>query len=333
MKKKENILTGDRPTGPLHVGHFVGSLANRIQLQDKYNQFIMIADTQALTDHYEDPKRVRDSVFQVLADYLAVGIDPKKTTIFIQSEIPEIAELALYFMNLVTWNRLKHNPTVKAEINLKKFESVPAGFMVYPISQAADITAFKARYVPVGDDQLPMLEQTQEIVKKFNRLYKKDVLVYPEAILSDYTRLPGTDGKEKMSKSLNNAIYLGEEENSFTKKIKKMYTDPNHLRVEDPGEVKGNPVFTYLDAFDPDKKTVNDLKEHYKKGGLGDSVVKKRLLDVMQNFLKPIREKRSKFIKNHDYLVDILKKGTEIARHQVQSTMREVKEVMFLDYF
>ena len=289
---KKIILTGDRPTGPLHLGHFVGSLQNRTLLQDEYQQYILIADLQALTDHADKPQEIKDNIIKVTLDYLSVGIDPKKTVICIQSQLPEIAELTMYFLNLVTWNRLKHNPTVKAEIKQKNFkENVPAGFMVYPVSQAADITIFKANLVPVGEDQLPMIEQTSEIVRKFNRMYR-EVLIEPKALIPKYARLPGTDGQTKMGKTLNNAIYLSDDEDVVQKKVMKMYTDPNHLRVEDPGKVEGNPVFTYLDVFDPDKEKVAQLKAHYQKGGLGDVIVKRRLLEVMQEFLSPIRKKR-----------------------------------------
>lgn len=266
--KKKIVLTGDRPTGPLHLGHFVGSLQNRLELQNSAKQFVMIADAQALTDHAKEPQKVRQNVTQVALDYLAVGIDPKKTVIFIQSLIPELFEMTAYFLNLVTWNRLKHNPTVKQEIKQKGFEeNIPAGFMVYPVSQAADITAFKAEIVPVGEDQLPMIEQAHEIVRHFNQTYNCNVLVYPEALIPKIARLPGTDGQAKMSKSLNNCIYLSDPPEVIEKKVKGMYTDPNHLRVEDPGNVKDNPVFIYLDAFDPDKEKLESMKAHYARGG------------------------------------------------------------------
>jgi len=330
---KKIILTGDRPTGPLHLGHFVGSLRNRVKLQDECEQFVMIADAQALTDHAENPELIRQSIIEVALDYLAVGIDPAKTTIFIQSMIPELHELTMYYLNLVTWNRLKHNPTVKAEIQQKNFgESVPAGFMVYPISQAADITAFKANLVPVGDDQIPMIEQTVEVVRKFNRAYKSKVLVEPKALIAEVARLPGIDGGAKMSKTLGNAIYLKDPMNILAKKVKKMYTDPNHLRVEDPGKVEGNPVFTYLDAFDPDKDKVQELKEHYARGGLGDSVVKKYLLEVLEAFLTPIHMKREELAKDPDHVMDIIFKGTEVARERAASTLKEVKEAMGIAY-
>ena len=286
---KKRVLTGDRPTGPLHLGHYIGSLANRVHLQETHEQFIMIADVQALTDHVDRPEKIRENILQVALDYLAVGIDPQKTTILIQSKIPDLFELTLYFLNLVTWNRLKHNPTVKAEIRQKGFgDQVSAGFMIYPVSQAADITAFKAQVVPVGDDQLPMLEQAREIVKKFNALYD-NVLIEPEAMVSSFARLPGTDGQAKMGKSLGNAIFLSDSSDQVAAKVKSMYTDPGHLRVEDPGKVIGNPVFTYLDAFATDKQKVEEMKAHYQRGGLGDSVVKKYLLQVLEEFLEPIR--------------------------------------------
>ena len=267
MSHQKIILTGDRPTGKLHLGHYVGSLAARVKLQDTHRQFIMLADMQALTDHAHEPEKIRQSVLEVSLDYLAVGIDPKKSTILIQSLIPALPELTMYYLNLITWNRLKHNPTVKLEIQQKGYgEEIPAGFMVYPVSQAADITAFKANVVPVGDDQIPMIEQCVEIVRKFNRLYKTDALVEPEILTSPIARLPGIDGKAKMSKSLGNAIYLSDSADEVAKKVKGMYTDPTHLRVEDPGKVEGNPVFTYLDAFATDKAKVAELKAHYQRG-------------------------------------------------------------------
>jgi len=330
---KKTILTGDRPTGKLHVGHYVGSLASRVRLQDECRQFVMLADQQALTDHADDPRMVRESIVQVALDYLAVGIDPKKTTIFIQSMIPALPEIMMYYLNLVTWNRLKHNPTVKAEIQQKGFgEEVPAGFMVYPISQAADITAFKADLVPVGDDQIPMIEQCVEVVRKFNRLYKTDVLVEPQVVLAAVARLPGIDGKAKMSKSLNNAIFLSDTADEVAKKVKGMYTDPGHLRVEDPGKVEGNPVFTYLDAFATDKAKVAELKAHYQRGGLGDSVVKKYLLEVMQTFLEPIRHRRGEFAKDLNHVWQILFKGTEVAHETAQKTLGEIKAAMGINY-
>lgn len=334
MSQKKIVLTGDRPTGPLHLGHFVGSLKNRIELQKTHQQFIMIADLQALTDHADQPQKVRENVLQVMLDYLSVGIDPNKSTIFIQSLIPELAELTLYYLNLVTFNRLKHNPTVKAEIKQKNMDDmVPAGFMIYPISQAADITAFKADIVPVGEDQIPMIEQTIEIVRKFNRTYNTDVLIEPKALVPAIARLPGTDGSAKMSKTLNNAIYLSDSMDVVSKKVKGMYTDPNHLKVEDPGTIEGNPVFTYLDAFDPDKEALEEKKAHYQRGGLGDSILKKHLLQVLEGFLEPIRQRRKEYEKDPTYVMNLLKKGTHDAKDFASSTLKEVKKAMHLDYF
>lgn len=334
MSKKKIILTGDRPTGKLHLGHYVGSLSARVKLQDSHQQFVMIADMQALTDHAHEPELIRQHILEVALDYLAVGIDPEKNTIFIQSLVPALAELTMYYLNLVTWNRLKHNPTVKLEIQQKGFgEEVPAGFMIYPISQAADITAFKAEVVPVGDDQIPMIEQTVEVVRKFNRLYKTDVLVEPKAVTSAIARLPGIDGKAKMSKSLNNAIYLSDEADVVTKKVKGMYTDPGHLKVEDPGKVEGNPVFTYLDAFGTDKPKIEEMKAHYSRGGLGDSVVKKYLLDALQSFLDPVRRRRAEYAKDPQAVMQLLAKGTEIAKRAANQTLTEVRRAMGIDYF
>ncbi len=328
---KDVILTGDRPTGPLHLGHFVGSLANRIKMQDECLQFVMIADMQALTDHANEPELIKKSILEVVLDYLAVGIDPKKTIIFLQSLIPQISELTMYYLNLVTWNRLKHNPTVKQEIKQKKFkDSVPAGFMIYPISQAADITAFKANLVPVGDDQLPMIEQTNEIVRKFNRIYNKNVLVEAKAMIAQIARLPGIDGNAKMSKTLKNAIYLSDEPDILKKKVMSMYTDPTHLKIEDPGNVEGNPVFTYLDAFDPDKKNVQKMKDHYTKGGLGDVVCKKRLLEVLDNFLAPIRKRRKDYAKDPKYVLDLIFTGSKEAEKIAKKTLKEVKDAMHM---
>lgn len=333
MAQKKTVLTGDRPTGPLHLGHYVGSLVNRLELQKSCRQFVMIADAQALTDHAHEPQKVRENVLQVALDYLAIGIDPAQTTIFIQSLVPQLAELTMYYLNLVTWNRLKHNPTVKQEIVQKGYgESVPAGFMVYPVSQAADITAFKADLVPVGEDQLPMIEQTNEIVRHFNRIYNCNVLVEAEALIPPVARLPGIDGKAKMGKSLGNAIYLSDSADAVAKKVKGMYTDPGHLKVEDPGKVEGNPVFIYLDAFDPDKEAVARLKAHYQRGGLGDSVVKKRLLDVLQAFLEPIRTRRAEYAKDPAAVMEILFKGTAASESVAAATLAEVRQAMFLDY-
>jgi tryptophanyl-tRNA synthetase len=334
-EQKQYVLTGDRPTGKLHLGHYVGSLANRLILQDQdqYKQFVMIADTQALTDNADNPEKVRQSITEVALDYLAVGIDPQKTTIFIQSLIPQLCELTMYYLNLVTWNRLKHNPTVKAEIVQKGYgENVPAGFMIYPISQTADITAFKATLVPVGEDQIPMIEQAVEIVRKFNRIYKTDVLVEPKAIVPDVARLPGVDGQAKMSKSLNNAIYLSDTADELAKKVKSMYTDPTHLKVEDPGKVEDNPVFIYLEAFDPDKKGLEAMKEHYQRGGLGDSVVKKRLLEVLETFLKPIRERRDLYKRDLPAVWKVLMEGTREAEAFAAQTLKEVRQAMNIDY-
>ncbi|MBS0605591.1 MAG: tryptophan--tRNA ligase [Parachlamydiales bacterium] len=334
MDRKKVVLTGDRPTGPLHLGHYVGSLKNRVELQKSCKQFVMVADVQALTDNYEHPQKVRENVLQVALDYLAVGIDPEQTTIFIQSLIPQIPELTLYYLNLVTWNRLKHNPTVKQEIVQKGYgESVPAGFMVYPVSQAADITVVKADLVPVGEDQLPMIEQTNEIVRHFNRIYQKEVLVEAQALIPKLARLPGTDGKAKMSKSLGNCIYLGDSADAVAKKVKGMYTDPGHLKVEDPGKVEGNPVFTYLDAFDPDTAAVEELKAHYQRGGLGDSIVKKRLNDVLQAFLEPVRQRREAYAKDPQAVMQMLKKGTGKTLEIAEQTLQDVRKAMCLDYF
>lgn len=333
MAEKTVILTGDRPTGPLHLGHYVGSLRNRVQLQESCTQYVLVADQQALTDHADQPEKVRANVLQVALDYLAVGIDPAKTTICIQSLLPELPELTLYYLNLITWNRLKHNPTVKQEILQKGYgESVPAGFMVYPVSQAADITAFKATLVPVGEDQLPMIEQTNEIVRHFNRIYKCEVLVETKALLSTTGRLPGTDGKTKMSKSLGNCIYLSDPADVVVKKVKSMYTDPGHLRVEDPGKVEGNPVFIYLDAFDPDKEALEAMKAHYMRGGLGDMVVKKRLIEVLEAFLGPVRAKREELAKDPQAVMKILLEGTARARLVTAQTLKDVRKAMHLDY-
>ena len=334
MSKTKVILTGDRPTGPLHLGHFVGSLQNRVSLQDTCQQFVMIADAQALTDNADNPQKVRDNVLEVALDYLAVGICPTKTTIFIQSQIPELFEMTLYFLNLITWNRLKHNPTVKQEIKQKGFEeSIPAGFMVYPVSQAADITAFKAEIVPVGEDQLPMIEQTNEIVRHFNRIYKAEVLVEAKALIPKMARLPGTDGGAKMSKSLGNCIYLKDHPDDVAKKIKGMLSDPGHLRVEDPGNVEASPVFTYLDAFDPDLLGLEELKAHYRRGGLGDSIVKKRLIEVLQSLLDPIRKKREELAQDKQAVMQILLEGSKAAREVAGKTLAEMKQVMCLNYF
>ncbi len=348
MSKSKIILTADRPTGRLHIGHYVGSLKRRVELQNsgEFDKiFIMIADAQALTDNAENPEKVRQNVIEVALDYLACGIDPTKSTIFIQSQIPELCELAFYYMNLVTVSRLQRNPTVKTEIQMRNFEtSIPVGFFTYPISQASDITAFKATIVPVGEDQEPMLEQTREIVRKFNAIYG-DTLIEPEILLPDNAaclRLPGIDGKAKMSKSLNNCIYLSETADTLKKKVMSMYTDPNHIRVEDPGSIVGNTVFTYLDAFSkpehferylPDYANLDELKAHYQRGGLGDVKVKKFLNAIMQEELEPIRNRRKEFEKDIASIYDILQKGCCVARETALTTLDEVRKAMRINYF
>ena len=342
------ILTGDRPTGPLHIGHYVGSLRRRVELQNSglYDKiFIFEADAQALTDNIDNPDKVRQNVIEVALDYLSVGLDPEKVTIFIQSMIPELTELSFYYMNLVTVSRLQRNPTVKTEIQMRNFEtSIPVGFFTYPISQAADITAFKATTVPVGEDQEPMLEQCREIVRRFNATYG-EVLVEPNIMLPDNKaclRLPGTDGNAKMSKSLGNCIYLSDPSKEMQEKIKKAYTDPEHLRVEDPGHVEGNVVFTYLDAFStdedfaefwPDYKNLDELKDHYRRGGLGDVKCKKFLMKVLDKQLEPIRQRRQEFQKDIPEVFNILKKGSESAREVAAKTLHEVREAMRINYF
>ena len=342
------ILTGDRPTGRLHVGHYVGSLKRRVELQNsgKFDEiFIMIADAQALTDNADNPEKVRQNIIEVALDYLACGIDPEKSTLLIQSQIPELCELSFYYMNLVTVSRLQRNPTVKSEIQMRNFEaSIPVGFFTYPMSQAADITAFKATTVPVGEDQLPMLEQTKEIVRKFNSVYG-DTLVEPEILLPKNQaclRLPGIDGKAKMSKSLNNCIYLSDSADEVKKKIMSMFTDPDHLKVSDPGKVEGNTVFTYLDAFCEDRhfeeflpeyQNLDELKAHYKRGGLGDVKVKRFLNEVMQQELEPIRERRKEFSKDIPTVYEILRKGSEKAEKVAAKTLAEVKTAMKINYF
>ena len=329
---KKRILTGDRPTGKMHLGHFVGSLKNRVKLQDSYDQFVMIADVQALTDNFEQPQKVRASIKEVLLDYLAVGIDPKKTTILIQSMIPEIAELTVFYLNLVTLERVLRNPTVKDEIKQKGFgQNIPLGFAMYPVSQAADITVFNADLVPVGEDQLPMIEQTREIVRKFNSLYSK-VFVEPEALVGEVKRLPGTDGA-KMGKSVNNAIYLSDGEEELKKKVMSMYTDPDRIHSTDPGKVEGNPVFIYHDVFNPNKSEVEELKKMYKEGKVGDVEVKEKLFVALNTFLKPIRERRSEFEGKDAELEKILKEGTEKAREVAKETMQKVRHAMKIDYF
>lgn len=334
MKTNKIILTGDRPTGPLHLGHYVGSLANRLVLQHQYKQFVMIADIQALTDNYENPQKVHDNVFQVMLDYLAVGLDPQLNTFFIQSQIPQIAELTVFFLNLVTLSRLKRNPTVKTEIHQKGFgDAIPAGFLMYPISQAADITIVKAELVPVGEDQLPMIEQTNEIVRSFNRIYKTDVFPEVQPLVPPIARLPGTDGKAKMSKSLNNAIFLSDDSDTVARKVKSMYTDPDHIHVSDPGKVEGNPVFSYLDAFDSDKNVIAELKAHYTRGGLGDMVLKKRLTQVLNDFLDPIRKRRLEYSYNSEQIKSILQNGCVQTRECAERTMSDVRSAMKLNYF
>ena len=342
------ILTGDRPTGRLHVGHYVGSLRRRVELQNsgEYSKiFIMIADAQALTDNIENPEKVRQNIIEVALDYLSCGLDPAKSNILIQSQIPELCELTFYYMDLVTVARLQRNPTVKSEIQMRNFEaSIPVGFFTYPISQAADITAFKATTVPVGEDQLPMIEQTREIVRKFNSVYD-EVLVEPSALISTNQaclRLPGIDGKAKMSKSLGNCIYLSDSEADVKKKIMSMYTDPEHLLVSDPGHLEGNTVFTYLDAFCkpehferylPDYANLDELKAHYTRGGLGDVKVKKFLNNIMQEELEPIRKRRKEYEKDIPEVYNILRKGTEAAREVAAQTLSEVKSAMKINYF
>ncbi|AEB73858.1 tryptophan--tRNA ligase [Lentilactobacillus buchneri] len=335
---KKIILTGDRPTGKLHIGHYVGSLKNRVELQNSgdYETFIMIADMQALTDNARDPEKIRHSLIQVALDYLAVGIDPQKSTILVQSQIPALPELTQHYSNLVTVSRLNRNPTVKNEIKQKKFgQSVPVGFAMYPISQAADITAFKATTVPVGDDQEPMLEQTREIVRTFNSVYNDDILVEPEGYFppKGMGRIPGLDGNAKMSKSLGNAIYLADDEDTIQKKVMSMYTDPNHIHVEDPGQVEGNTVFTYLDIFDPDKRKVQELKDQYSHGGLGDVKIKRYLNDVLQAELKPIRERRQRYAEDEQGVYQILKKGSEHANEVANQTLKEVRDAIGINYF
>lgn len=341
------ILTGDRPTGKLHLGHYIGSLKNRVALQNEGNydeMYLMIADSQALTDNFDNPKKVRDNIMNVALDYLSVGIDPKKVNIFIQSQIPALTELSFYYMNLVTVSRLQRNPTVKNEIKEKSFEkSIPVGFFCYPISQAADITAFKANIIPVGNDQLPMLEQTNEIVSSFNRIYG-ETLVPCKAILNENKiaqRLPGLDGNAKMSKSLNNGIYLSDPSDVIYKKVMSMYTDPNHIKVEDPGKVEGNMVFTYLDVFSSDEqiskyseyKTLDEMKKAYEKGGLGDVKIKKVLYNILEEILSPIREKRKYYEEHLDEVYNILKEGTTKANEKANKTLKEVKKAIMIDFF
>ena len=345
---KKIVLSGDRPTGRLHLGHYVGSVRNRVEMQnngDYDKMYIMIADAQALTDNFDNPDKIRDNVIEVALDYLACGLDPDKVTIFIQSSVPELTELTYYYTNLVTLARLMRNPTVKSELVLRDFnKSIPVGFLNYPISQAADITAFKANVIPVGVDQLPMIEQTREIVRSFNNIYG-EVLIEPVSVIPESNleqRLPGLDGKAKMSKSLNNCIYLSDSEEDIRKKVMSMYTDPDHIKIEDPGKVEGNIVFAYLDVFCKDEhfekylaeyKNLDELKNHYKQGGLGDVVIKKFLNNILQEVLKPIREKRVELQNNIKYVYDILDKGCKTARVDAAKTLEEVKHAMKLDYF
>ncbi|WP_428958571.1 tryptophan--tRNA ligase [Levilactobacillus brevis] len=335
---KHVILTGDRPTGKLHIGHYVGSLKNRVALQNTgdYETYIMIADMQALTDNARDPEKIRHSLLQVALDYLAVGIDPAKSTILVQSQIPALNELTMAYLNLVSVSRLNRNPTVKTEIRQKAFgESVPAGFFIYPVSQAADITAFKADTVPVGEDQEPMLEQTREIVRSFNNIYGQQILVEPEGYFppKGQGRIPGLDGNAKMSKSLDNAIYLGDSADMIQKKIMSMYTDPEHIHVEDPGHVEGNTVFTYLDIFADDTAKVADLKAQYQHGGLGDVKIKRYLNEVLQAKLEPIRQRREQFAADETGVYDILKQGSERANQVAAQTLHEVRHAIGIDYF
>ena len=337
MANPKIILTGDRPTGPLHLGHYVGSLANRVKLQNenddqgnpKYRSYLLIADMQALTDHFDRPEVISENIINVATDYLACGIDPDKTSIYLQSAIPEFSELTMYFLNLLTLNQVERNPTVKEEIKQKDFgNKIPVGFLVYPVSQAADILAFNADLVPVGADQIPMIEDTNMLARKFNQTYSEVFKECEALVPENFSRLVGVDGKAKMSKSLGNAIYLKDTGNDLMKQVKKMYTDPDHIKVEDPGKIEGNVVFTYLDAFDDDKAKVQELKDHYQRGGLGDMKVKKYLFEVLENKFKPIHEKRAELEKNPDYVLSVIQKGTEEAREKVHETMKAVKEAM-----
>lgn len=348
MEEKNIILTGDRPTGRLHLGHYVGSLKNRVKMQNEGNyekMYVMIADSQALTDNFDNPEKIRENLIEVALDYLSLGIDPEKVTIFVQSQVEELTELTFYFLNLVTLSRLERNPTVKTEIKQKSFEtSLPAGFLIYPVSQAADILLFDANIIPVGVDQEPMLEQAREIARSFNNIYG-NVFTEPHAILSENKqaqRMPGIDGAAKMSKSLGNAIYLADDKKTLKKKVMSMYTDPDHINIDDPGKVEGNIVFTYLDVFSNDShfekyladyKNLDELKDHYKRGGLGDVKVKKFLIKVLEEELEPIRERRAYYEQNLDQVIDILKRGTEDAREVGRAKIKQVKEAMGIDYF
>ena len=324
--KNEKILTGDRATGQLHLGHFVGSLQQRVNLQHDHEQIILVADLQGLTDNGHNPYNVSSNILNVVADYLAVGIDPQKTTICLQSAIPALSELTMYYSNLVSVARLQRNPTVKSEISAKSFgSSIPAGFLTYPISQAADITAFKATLIPVGEDQLPMIEQTNEIVRKLNYIAQDDILVECRPLLSKVSRLPSFDGKNKMSKSMGNCILLSSSEKDISRAVKSMYTDPNHLRVEDPGQISGNVVFTYLDAFHPDSNYIDGLKDRYQSGGLGDGTTKKILEECLQDILKPIRERREIFISDKAQLIDILRTGSQKSQEESNQVLNNVK--------
>lgn len=332
--QKKVILTGERPTGPLHLGHYVGSLQNRLKLQNDYDMFVMSADVQALTDNFDNPQKIKNNVFEVIIDNLSVGIDPKITKLFIQSQVPELTELTTYYMNLVTVSRLERNPTIKTEIAQRGFEdSVPAGFLCYPVSQASDITAFGAEVVPVGDDQLPLLEQTNEIVRRFNRIYNTNILKECKAYLSTCSRLVGTDGNAKMSKSLGNTIYLKDEPDVIRQKVMSMYTDPNHIKIEDPGKVEGNTVFAYLDIFDGNKEEIEELKNQYRKGGLGDVKLKRRLIDDLVSLLEPFQRVRREYENNMDEVYKIVKNSNEIARAKASETLKKVREAIGVDYF
>ena len=338
MEKKIRLLTGDRPTGSLHIGHYAGSIASRLELQNsgKYDCFIFIADTQALTDNAFNPEKVKQSVDELMLDYLACGLDPEKCTLYVQSGVPELTEIFSYYLNLVTVSRLQRNPTVKSEIAQRGFEkSVPAGFLTYPVSQAADITAFDAEVVPVGEDQLPVMEQTNEIVRTFNKIYG-ETLVEPKSLLAANKlarRVPGTDGSAKMSKSAGNCIYLKDDSETVRKKVMSMYTDPNHIRVEDPGDTKNNVVFKYLEIFGRDQDKVAEMKAHYEKGGLGDVACKKYLFEEMEAFLSPIRERRKKLEQNMDYVHKVFEEGTARARKVAQATLKRIRRAIGVEYF
>ena len=332
--EKKIVLTGDRPTGPLHLGHYEGSLKNRLLLQKNYQQYIMIADIQALTDNYDKPEILEENIFHILACYLAVGLDPHKNFFFLQSKIQELAELTIYFMNLVSLSRVQRNPTIKEELKQKGFEeTVQVGFLCYPISQAADILLFKSNLIPVGNDQLPMIEQTNEIAKTFNYTYKKEFFTHVESLISNTGRLIGIDGKSKMSKSLKNALFLNDSKEKLSENIMKMYTDPLHIKISDPGKVEGNVVFTYLDTFDQNKEELEALKKQYQKGGLGDVFLKKRLLGILEELLFPIREKYIFFIHKKELLKEVLQNHTESMQKIAKKNMEEIKEIMKINYF